>query len=145
MTIGKAIGSHGLIDGGGVHDEHTYKIVGSLKRSGTVVDRLLLTSVNSVLEIHGLEDIDHDTDHNHDHKSDQSSDNHHESHRDGKHNHKEKTKDHHEEHVDDHHKDHKDEHHNHKHSEKHENISDKEIININSLQKNKESFKENLN
>lgn len=141
----KISGSHGLIDGGGVHDEHTYKIVGSLKRSGTVVDRLLLTSVNSVLEIHGLEDIDHDTDHNHDHKSDQSSDNHHESHRDGKHNHKEKTKDHHEEHVDDHHKDHKDEHHNHKHSEKHENISDKEIININSLQKNKESFKENLN
>ena len=141
----KIIGAHGLIDGGGVHDEHTYKIVGSLKRSGTVVDRLLLTSVNSVLEIHGLEDIDHDTEHNHDHKSDQSSDSHHESHRDGKHNHKEKTKDHHEEHVDDHHKDHKDEHHDHNHSEKHENISDKEIININSLQKNKESFKENLN
>ena len=141
----KISGSHGLIDGGGVHDEHTYKIVGSLKRSGTVVDRLLLTSVNSVLEIHGLEDIDHDTEHNHDHKSDQSSDSHHESHRDGKHNHKEKTKYHNEEHVGDHHKDHKDEHHNHKHSEKHENISDKEIININSLQKNKESFKENLN
>ena len=141
----KISGSHGLIDGGGVHDEHTYKIVGSLKRSGTVVDRLLLTSVNSVLEIHGLEDIDHDTEHNHDHKSDQSSDSHHESHRDGKHNHKEKTKYHHEEHVGDHHTDHKDEHHNHKHSEKHENISDKVIININSLQKNKESFKENLN
>ena len=141
----KISGSHGLIDGGGVHDEHTYKIVGSSKRSGTVADRLLLTSVNSVLEIHGLEDIDHDTEHNHDHKSDQSSDSHHESHRDGKHNHKEKTKYHNEEHVGDHHKDHKDEHHNHKHSEKHENISDKKIININSLQKNKESFKENLN
>ena len=64
------IGAHGLIDGGGVHDEHTYKIVGSLKPSGSVVDRLLLTSVNSVLEIHGLEDIDHHTEHNHDHKSD---------------------------------------------------------------------------
>ena len=115
----KISGSHGLIDGGGVHDEHTYKVVGSLKRSGTVVDRLLLTSVNSVLEIHGLEDIDHDTEHNHDHKSDQSSDSHHESHRDGKHNHKEKTKYHNEEHVGDHHKDHKDEQHNHKHSEKH--------------------------
>ena len=116
----KISGYHGLIDGGGVHNEHTYKIVGSLKRSGTVVDRLLLTSVNSVLEIHGLEDIDHDTEHNHDHKSDQSSDNHHESHRDEKHNHKEKTKYHHEEHVGDHHKDHRDEHHDHKHSEKHE-------------------------
>ena len=141
----KISGSHGLIDGGGVHDEHTYKIVGSLKRSGTVVDRLLLTSVNSVLEIHGLEDIDHDTEHNHDHKSDKNSDEHHESHRDGKHNHKEKTKYHHEEHVGDHHKDHKDEHHDHNHSNQNEHISDKKIININSLQKNKESFKENLN
>ena len=96
----KIIGAHGLIDGGGVHDEHTYKIVGSLKPSGSVVDRLLLTSVNSVLEIHGLEDIDHDTEHNHDHKSDKNSDEHHKSHRDKKNNHKEKTKDHHEEHVD---------------------------------------------
>ena len=46
----KISGAHGLIDGGGVHDEHTYKIVGSLKPSGSVVDRLLLTSVNSVLK-----------------------------------------------------------------------------------------------
>ena len=44
-------GSHGLIDGGGVHDDHNYKIIGKLKPTGSVLDRLLLTSVNSVLEI----------------------------------------------------------------------------------------------
>ena len=131
------IGAHGLIDGGGVHDEHTYKIVGSLKPSGSVVDRLLLTSVNSVLEIHGLEDIDHHTEHNHDHKSDKNSDEHHESHRDKKNNHKEKTKDHHEKHVD--------EHHDHNHSNKNEHNVNKKFKNVNSNQKNLKSSETNLN
>ena len=131
------IGAHGLIDGGGVHDEHTYKIVGSLKPSGSVVDRLLLTSVNSVLEIHGLEDIDHHTEHNHDHKSDKNSDEHHESHRDEKNNHKEKTKDHHEKHVD--------EHHDHNHSNKNEHNVNKKFKNVNSNQKNLKSSETNLN
>ena len=131
------IGAHGLIDGGGVHDEHTYKIVGSLKPSGSVVDRLLLTSVNSVLEIHGLEDIDHHTEHNHDHKSDKNSDEHHESHRDKKNNHKEKTKDHHEKHVD--------EHHDHNHSNKNEHNVNKKFKNVNSNQKNFKSSETNLN
>ncbi len=133
----KISGAHGLIDGGGVHDEHTYKIVGSLKPSGSVVDRLLLTSVNSVLEIHGLEDIDHHTEHNHDHKSDKNNDEHHESHRDKKHNHKEKTKDHHETHVD--------EHHDHNHSTKNEHNVNKKFINVNSNQKNLKSSETNLN
>ena len=131
------IGAHGLIDGGGVHDEHTYKIVGSLKPSGSVVDRLLLTSVNSVLEIHGLEDIDHHTEHNHDHKSDKNSDEHHESHRDEKNNHKKKTKDHHEKHVD--------EHHDHNHSNKNEHNVNKKFKNVNSNQKNLKSSETNLN
>ena len=133
----KISGAHGLIDGGGVHDEHTYKIVGSLKPSGSVVDRLLLTSVNSVLEIHGLEDIDHHTEHNHDHKSDKDSDEHHESHRDKKHNQKETTKDHHEKHVD--------EHHDHNHSNKNEHNVNKKFQNVNSNQKNLKSSETNLN
>ena len=133
----KISGAHGLIDGGGVHDEHTYKIVGSLKPSGSVVDRLLLTSVNSVLEIHGLEDIDHHTEHNHDHKSDKNSDEHHESHRDKKHNQKETTKDHHEKHVD--------EHHDHNHSNKNEHNVNKKFQNVNSNQKNLKSSETNLN
>ena len=142
----KITGAHGLIDGGGLHDEHTYKIVGSLKPSGSVIDRLLLTSVNSVLEIHGLEDIDHDTEHNHNHKSDKNSDEHHETlkDKDKKHNHKEKTKDHHEEHVDDHHQDHNDEHYDHNHSNQNEHNVNKKFKNVNSNQKNLKSFEANL-
>ena len=61
-------GSHGLIDGGGVHDDHNYKIIGKLKPTGSVLDRLLLTSVNSVLKIHGLESKDHNSEHKHKHE-----------------------------------------------------------------------------
>lgn len=58
-------GAHGLIDGGHVHNDQHYKITGVLKPTGTVLDRLILTSVNSVLNIHGLSDIDN-APHNHD-------------------------------------------------------------------------------
>ena len=34
-----------------------YKVVGKLDTTDTVIDRLILTSINSVLEIHGLKDI----------------------------------------------------------------------------------------
>ena len=66
IEIGENIsGAHGVINGGGVHDDHTYKIVGVLEPTGSVLDRLLLTSVNSVLEIHGLENIDQHNEHKH--------------------------------------------------------------------------------
>ena len=84
------IGSHGLFDEGGEHSDHKYKVTGILEPSGTVLDRLIITSVNSVLDIHGQEHInDHDgekkyhdhendfkqsdTDHNHDKKTSRSS------------------------------------------------------------------------
>ena len=55
------IGSHGLFDEGGEHSDHKYKVTGILEPSGTVLDRLIITSVNSVLDIHGQEHInDHD-------------------------------------------------------------------------------------
>ena len=88
------IGSHGLFDEGGEHSDHKYKVTGILEPSGTVLDRLIITSVNSVLDIHGQEHInDHDgrkkyhdhendfkqsdTDHNHDKKK--HHDHHHEN------------------------------------------------------------------
>ena len=94
IDIGENIsGAHGVINSGGVHDDHTYKIVGVLEPTGSVLDRLLLTSVNSVLEIHGLENID---DHNkHNHEEDKNINMHHDKH---------------EEHSDEHHDNHK---HNH--------------------------------
>jgi putative ABC transport system permease protein len=79
-------GSHGVAEGGDVHAEHPYKVVGVLKPTGSVVDRLILTSVESVWAIHDHDDADkpvktkshadkpeseHDEDdHKHNHKHD---------------------------------------------------------------------------
>jgi putative ABC transport system permease protein len=46
-------GVHGLsIDADDVHRYHEYKIIGKLKPTGTVLDRLILTPVESVQELH---------------------------------------------------------------------------------------------
>lgn len=46
-------GSHGLAAGGGAsHTAHPYKIVGVLAPTGTVIDRLVVTSLESVWEVH---------------------------------------------------------------------------------------------
>lgn len=75
-------GAHGLMKGGHVHDDEHYEVVGTLKKTGTVLDRLILTSLDSVLEIHGLEGIeDHDHEHEHEHEH------HHHAHEDHDHMH----------------------------------------------------------
>ena len=49
---------HGLsIDSDDVHHFHLYKITGTLKPTGTVIDRLILTSVDSVQELHKHPDL----------------------------------------------------------------------------------------
>jgi len=45
-------GAHGLSDGGDMHEQEPFKVVGILAAGGTVLDRLVLTSVESVWEIH---------------------------------------------------------------------------------------------
>ncbi|MBV8938744.1 MAG: FtsX-like permease family protein [Alphaproteobacteria bacterium] len=53
MTPGASFtGSHGLAAGGEEHKEFPYRVVGVLQPSGTVIDRLVLTSVESVWRIH---------------------------------------------------------------------------------------------
>jgi putative ABC transport system permease protein len=47
--------SHGLIEGGGAHAEHPFIVVGILKPTGTVADRLILTSVESIWSVHAHE------------------------------------------------------------------------------------------
>jgi putative ABC transport system permease protein len=49
----KITGSHGLALAGPAHDDHPYVISGVLAPTGTVIDRLVLTSIDSVWEIHG--------------------------------------------------------------------------------------------
>lgn len=59
LNIGDTFyGSHGLVEGGSAHENHAYHVVGIFTSSGTVVDQLVLTSVESVWEIHN--DHDHD-------------------------------------------------------------------------------------
>ena len=68
----KFIGSHGLETGeedGQGHDHAPFETVGILAPSGTVLDRLILTSVESVWDVHGIEHEDHDeAGHDHDEK-----------------------------------------------------------------------------
>ena len=56
-------GSHGLADGGSEHESHAYRVVGILARTGSVIDRVVLTSVESVWAVHGehhgITDIEH--------------------------------------------------------------------------------------
>ncbi|MEO0630073.1 MAG: ABC transporter permease, partial [Planctomycetota bacterium] len=45
-------GAHGFSDGGHSHDRSLYRVVGVLGRTGSVLDRLVLTSLDSVWDLH---------------------------------------------------------------------------------------------
>ncbi|HXA46273.1 MAG TPA: FtsX-like permease family protein, partial [Burkholderiaceae bacterium] len=51
---GTFVGSHGLSRGGEEHKDAPYQIVGILKPTGTVLDRLVLTPVDSVWKVHEI-------------------------------------------------------------------------------------------
>ena len=54
-TGGSFIGSHGLEgDSGFHHGEHPYRVVGVLRETGTVLDRLILVDTASVWEVHAV-------------------------------------------------------------------------------------------
>jgi putative ABC transport system permease protein len=56
LRIGQSFaGSHGLTEGGESHAGHPYIVVGLLKSTGTVADRLILTSVESIWAVHDHE------------------------------------------------------------------------------------------
>ncbi len=74
-------GTHGLVDGGHVHDDYAYKVVGILDPSYSALDQLILTNTQSVWKVHTHQTIednhDHqncDHDHDHDHHLDDTSD-----------------------------------------------------------------------
>lgn len=73
----KFVGSHGLQeDEGGAqgHDHAPFETVGILEPTGTVVDRLILTSVETVWDVHGIEHDHHDEDHHDDAHHDEDHD-----------------------------------------------------------------------
>ncbi len=69
------ISSHGLRESGESHDDESFKVVGLLKPSNSVIDQLIITSPQSVWNIHethdhddeGENEHDHDDEHEHDH------------------------------------------------------------------------------
>ncbi len=69
----KFIGSHGLSssEGASEHDIHPFETVGILKPTGTVIDRLILTSIESVWDVHGIAHEEESEDaHDHEHDED---------------------------------------------------------------------------
>jgi putative ABC transport system permease protein len=59
------VSSHGLRETGQSHDEGTFKVVGLLKPSNSVIDQLIITSPQSVWDIHDTHDHDHEDEHEH--------------------------------------------------------------------------------
>jgi putative ABC transport system permease protein len=49
---GEFLGNHGIAEGGEEHGETPYKVVGVLKTTGMVLDRLVLSSIESVWFVH---------------------------------------------------------------------------------------------
>ncbi|MDP2205976.1 MAG: FtsX-like permease family protein [Alphaproteobacteria bacterium] len=88
LALGQTFsGAHGLGADGHSHDHQLYKVVGVLGPTGSVIDRLILTSVNSVLALHGQETTpaheehgDHDDHHHHHHDDDDHDHEHHHDH-----------------------------------------------------------------
>jgi len=53
------VGDHGLAPGGETHKDSPYRVVGVLKPTGAVIDRLVLTDTASVWKVHEHENLEH--------------------------------------------------------------------------------------
>ena len=60
ISIGDELESaHGLSEGGGGHEEHPFKVVGIMEQTGSVIDQLILVSIQSVWEVHAEHEEHH--------------------------------------------------------------------------------------
>ncbi|MEO0400360.1 MAG: FtsX-like permease family protein [Pseudomonadota bacterium] len=107
MGLGQRfVGSHGLADAGAEHDHAPMIVVGILARTDNVVDRLIVTPIESVWDAHGIHDHDHDDGaHGHEHHDEAHDHDHHDEAHD--HDHNDEAHDH----------DHNDEAHDHDHND----------------------------
>ena len=64
----KFYGTHGLNQGGHVHSNHSYEVVGIFSQSNSVIDNLILTDIKSVWDVHeeNTENNEHHISCNHD-------------------------------------------------------------------------------
>ena len=117
------VSSHGLRETGELHTDRLFKVVGLLEPSNSVIDQLIVTSPQSIWDLHddhdhGSEDHEEEHDHEHDEEHDHDHDEEHDHDHDEEHDH-----DHDEEHDHEH-----DEEHDHEHDEEHDHEhDDKEI------------------
>ena len=81
LNIGDTFyGTHGLIEGGHVHDEYAYEVVGIFNQSYTILDQLILTNTQSVWQVHNHEVVEQGHEHqecDHEHHDDEHSHEHH--------------------------------------------------------------------
>jgi putative ABC transport system permease protein len=69
LAVGdRFVGSHGLGGGGAEHAAHPYTVVGVLAPSASVLDRLVLTPIESVWEVHGMHHDEHEAGEDHGHE-----------------------------------------------------------------------------
>lgn len=66
------ISSHGLRETGESHDDQSFKVVGLLEPSNSVIDQLIITLPQSVWDVHG--NHDHEEEHEHDHEKEHEHD-----------------------------------------------------------------------
>jgi putative ABC transport system permease protein len=53
LKIGSAFySSHGLLEGGEIHNKYAFKVVGILDKSNTIIDQLILTNSESINKVH---------------------------------------------------------------------------------------------
>jgi putative ABC transport system permease protein len=65
LSVGDSFEStHGLTQGGHAHEEQKFKVTGILKHANSVLDNLILTSVESIWHVHDMHgDEENETDH----------------------------------------------------------------------------------
>ena len=66
------ISSHGLRETGESHDDQSFKVIGLLEPSNSVIDQLIITLPQSVWDVHG--NHDHEEEHEHDHEEEHEHD-----------------------------------------------------------------------
>ena len=55
---GEVVSAHGLAEGGAAHGDHPMSVAGIYAPTGTVLDRLILTSLETVWETHGAHEME---------------------------------------------------------------------------------------
>ena len=77
LSVGDSVVSaHGLTGGGDMHDDQPLRVAGVMAETGTIVDRLLLTSVETVWTTHGQHEDDNHGDEEHEDHEDQDHNDH---------------------------------------------------------------------